>query len=214
MDVQHSPREVLSGLRSATGRLNVSTPEEAQIMTTGYAYPPAAKIIHLGMAAFGIAAYATSELTDDAWGYLLHAYLGLSLAGFMAARIIGGLSGRPALGFSGWSPFSRRQWSLVLDDVRRLIRLDVPERGMHEGLAGVTQAAGIALFAWMGATGTGMFLIDEGAYHDVYEALEELHEVGETLIPLYLLLHVGSVVVHALAGHPIWRRMWTLRDGS
>jgi len=183
-------------------------------MTAGYAYPRTAKFIHLGMATFGIAAYATAELTDAAWGYLLHAYLGLSLAAFIAARIVGGLSGRPALAFTGWSPFSSRQWSLALDDIRRLVRLDVPERGMHEGLAGLTQAAGIALFAWMGATGTGMFLIDEGAYHDVYEALEELHEVGEGLIPLYLILHVGSVVVHMLAGHPIWRRMWTFRDGA
>ena len=83
---------------------------------------------------------------------------------------------------------------------------------MHEGLAGITQAAGIVLFAWMGATGSGMFLLGEDHGSDLFEVLEELHEVGESLIPLYLVLHVGSVVVHALAGHPIWRRMWTFRD--
>lgn len=182
-------------------------------MTTSYSYPLAARFIHLGMAVFGIAAYATAELAEeDSLGYLLHAYLGLSLGAFLLVRILGGLSGRDGLSFSGWSPFSRRQWSLALDDVRRLVRLDVPERGMHEGLAGLTQAAGIALFAWMGATGTGLFVLGEGPESDLFEALEELHEVGESLIPLYLALHVGSVVVHTMVGHPIWRRMWTFRD--
>ena len=181
-------------------------------MTTGYTYPPFARILHLGMALFGIAAYATSELAEEGTGgYLVHAYLGLSLAAFMLVRIGGGITGRPALAFSGWSPFSARQWSLALDDVRRLIRLDVPERGMHEGLAGLTQFAGIALFAWMGATGTVMFFLGEDSGGDLFEAMEELHEVGESLIPIYLVLHVGSVIVHMLAGHPIWRRMWTVR---
>lgn len=182
-------------------------------MTRTYTYPPAAKILHAGMAVFGIAAYATSELAEEGTsGYLLHAYLGLSLAAFVLLRIVGGFSGRPALSFSGWSPVSRAQWTLALDDVRRLFRLDVPERGMHEGLAGLTQAAGLLLFTWMGATGTGMFVLGEGAESDLFEALEELHEVGESLIPLYLVLHVGSVIVHGFAGHPIWRRMWTFRD--
>lgn len=184
-------------------------------MTTSYTYPASARAIHLGMAVFGIAAYATSELAEEgSGGYLIHAYLGLSLAAFMLARLVGGLSGRGALTFSGWSPFSPRQWSLAWDDVRRLVRLDVPERGMHEGLAGLTQAAGVLLFAWMAGTGTGMFVLGEGAESDLFEALEELHEVGESLIPLYLALHVGSVVVHTLAGHPIWRRMWTFRGGA
>jgi len=181
-------------------------------MPTSYTYPRAARLLHLGIAVFGIAAYATAELAEESsGGYLLHAYLGLSLAAFVLGRIAAGFSGREALAFSGWSPFSRRQWALAFDDIRRLFRLDVPERGRHEGLAGLTQAAGIALFAWMGATGTGMFLLGEENGGDFYEVLEELHEVGETLIPLYLLLHVGSVVVHGLAGHPIWRRMWTFR---
>ncbi|MEJ2089742.1 MAG: cytochrome b/b6 domain-containing protein [Gammaproteobacteria bacterium] len=184
-------------------------------MATDYSYPLYARFLHAGMAVFGVTAYATSEFAEEGTGgYLLHAYLGLSLAGFVLVRVVAGLSQRPALGFAGWSPLSRGQWKLAVDDLRRLVRFDVPERGMHEGLAGLTQAAGIALFAWMGATGTGMFVLDTGSKSDVFEALEELHEVGESLIPIYLILHVGSVVVHGFAGHPIWRRMWTFRDGT
>jgi len=182
--------------------------------TTDYTYPLYARFLHLGLAAFGISAWLTAEGADagvTSTGYLLHAYLGLSLAGFMLVRIAGGVAGRGPLRFSGWSPFSRQQWALALQDVAGLIRFKVPERGMHEGLAGLTQAFGLILFAWMGLSGTAMYLLGGGAESEWFEAIEEMHEVGETLIPVYLVLHVGSVLVHSLAGQHIWRRMWTFR---
>jgi hypothetical protein len=60
----------------------------------------------------------------------------------------------------------------------------------------------------MGATGSGLYLLAGRGGEALFESLEELHELGEGLIPLYLLLHVGSVVLHSLAGRPIWQRMW------
>ena len=85
---------------------------------------------------------------------------------------------------------------------------------MHEGLAGLTQAFGIALFAWMGATGTALFFLAGGPNGGLLGFVEEIHEIGEALIPLYLTLHVGSVILHSLAGHPIWQRMWTFGHGD
>lgn len=179
-----------------------------------YSYPWYAKLLHLGMAGFGIAAYLTGELGEEGYnslGYLLHAYLGLSLATFVLLRVLRGFVGPGPLRFSGWSPLSPGQWTMALQDIGTLVRFRVPERGMHEGLAGLTQAFGIAVFAWMGATGTGLFLLGGGPESDVFEFVEEFHEVGEALIPLYLVLHVGSVFVHSLAGNPIWRKMWAFR---
>jgi len=184
---------------------------------TDYTYPLTARLLHMGMAVLGIAAYLTAEGAEDGYestAYLLHAWLGLSLAGFLAARLICGFAGPETLRFSGWSPLSGKQWRLALADLGCLIRFRVPQRGLHEGLAGITQALGILLFAWMGFTGTWMYLLGGGPESDLFEAIEEAHEVGETLIPLYLLLHVGSVVVHSLAGHPIWQRMWSLRKDA
>lgn len=178
-----------------------------------YSYPLHAKVLHLGMAGFGIAAFLTGEGAEESsnsFGYLLHAYLGLSLATFVLLRLVRGVVGSGPLRFAEWSPFSRRQWALALQDASSLLRLRVPERGMHEGLAGITQACGLAIFGWMGATGTGLFLLGN-AGTELFELVEEAHEVGEALIPLYLFLHVGSVLVHSLAGNPIWRRMWTFR---
>lgn len=177
-----------------------------------YSYPWYGKLLHLGMASFGIAAYLTGELAEDGsggTGYWLHAYLGLSLAVFVLLRIVRGVTGPGPLRFSDWSPFSRRQWAMALQDLGSLIRFRVPQRGMHEGLAGLTQAVGIAIFALMAVTGTVLLLPSGGLEDGLFEAMEEMHEAGEALIPLYLALHVGAVVLHSLAGHANWRRMWT-----
>lgn len=176
-----------------------------------YSYPLLARILHAGMAAFGITAFLTGEWAEggqNSLGYLLHAYLGLSLATFVLLRGLRGFAGAGPMRFSGWSPFSRRQWVLAKQDLMTLLRFRVPNRGMHAGLAGLTQAFGLVLFGWMGATGTGLFLLGGGPERGLLAAVEEMHEVGEALIPLYLALHVGSVLVHSLAGSPIWQRMW------
>ena len=179
-------------------------------------FPLIAKFLHGGIAIFGLAAFLSGELAEDGLqttGYYLHAYLGLSLAIFIGMRIYRGFTAVAPLGFSGWSPFSLRQWSLAIQDLRDLMQLRVPERGIHEGLSGLTQAFGLMLFSWMALTGAGLFLLASSPEGNLLEALEELHEVGESLIPLYLALHVGSVVVHSLAGKPIWQRMWRFRPG-
>ena len=179
-------------------------------------YPTYAKVIHLGFAVFGIAAFLTGELAEDgtaSLGYLLHAYLGLSLAAFMLVRISLGVATSEALSFKGWSPFSRLQWGLALEDFRTLWRLGVPERDRHEGLAGLTQAFGLIIFAWMAVTGTGLFVLGGGTESKAFDLIEEVHEVGEALIPLYLALHVGAVLLHTLCGNPVWKKMFSLESG-
>ncbi len=64
-------------------------------MTThDFSYSTAARLIHLGLAVFGIAAFLTGELAEDGGrsGYLIHAYLGLSLAAVMLLRMGTGFS--------------------------------------------------------------------------------------------------------------------------
>lgn len=176
-----------------------------------YTFPLYAKILHSGMAIFGITAYLSAELAEHGFGssgYYLHAYLGLSLTAFTVMRIFRGFTGSGPMRFAGWSPFSPQQWALALQDARSLVQLRIPERGMHEGLAGITQAFGLILFSWMGLTGTGLFLLGDNTEATLFEIVEESHEIGESLIPLYLAIHVGSVLLHSVAGKPIWQRMW------
>jgi len=177
-----------------------------------YTYPAYAKLIHLGIAVFGITAFLTGEFAEDgneSLGYLFHAYLGLSLAGFMAVRIIGGLTSSEALSFKSWSPFTKENLSLALEDLRSLLTLNVPDRGRHQGIAGLTQAFGLLIFGWMAITGTGLFLLASETESSVFEIVEETHEVGESLIPVYLALHVGAVILHSLSGNPVWKKMFS-----
>ena len=180
-------------------------------------FPRYMKILHGGLAIFGITAFLTAEMAEngsDSLGYYLHAVLGFSVVVFVTARIIAGIAGSGQARFSGWSPFSPCQWRLAWQDVRGLSRLQVPERGAHQGLSGLVQAFGLALFAYMGISGTGLFLLKGSPDALMFHTLEEIHEAGEGLIPLYLLLHVGSVVVHSVAGKPIWQRMWSLSESK
>ena len=182
-----------------------------------YSYPGYAKIIHAGMAIFGITAFLTGEIAENgagSTGYYIHAYLGLSLATFIFVRLIAGIGVSGAMRFSGWSPFSSGQWRLAIEDVHSLLKRKVPERGMHEGLSGITQAFGLMLFAWMCMTGIVLFIPGSTPEDTFFEIVEEFHEIGEALIPLYLALHVGSVFVHSLAGKPIWDRMWRFKKSS
>ena len=182
---------------------------------TDYTFPMYAKLMHAGMAIFGITAFLTGEIAENganSTGFYTHAYLGLSLAFFVVLRVISGISTTGKMRFSGWSPFSSQQWTLAIQDIRSLIQFQVPERGMHEGLSGLTQSFGLMLFGWMGATGSGLFFLRNEPQVALFEIIEELHEVGEALIPLYLALHVGSVLVHSLATKPIWQRMWQFKS--
>jgi cytochrome b len=176
-------------------------------------FPRYMKFTHAGLAIFGITAFLTAELAENgssSMGYYLHAALGFSVVMFVIARIFAGMSGTGHARFSGWSPFSSRQWRRAWQDVGSLVRLRVPERGVHQGLPGLVQAFGLGLFATMGITGTGLFLLEGIPDDSLFHTLEEIHEAGEGLIPLYLLLHIGPVVVHSVAGKPIWQRMWKL----
>tara|TARA_B110000902_G_C14177275_1_gene539149 strand:+ start:669 stop:962 length:294 start_codon:yes stop_codon:yes gene_type:complete len=57
----------------------------------------------------------------------------------------------------------------------------------------------------MSITGTFLSILGSGEESHVFEYIEEIHEVGESLIPMYLILHVGAVILHALCGKPILR---------
>jgi cytochrome b561 len=173
-------------------------------MSGQYSYPTYAKLIHLGMAVFGVFAFITGELAEDgitSSGYTLHSYLGLSLASIILIRVAMGFTHSPALSFKAWSPFSKQQRQYVIDDFRSFLTLKIPKRDRHDGLAGFTQAFGLLVFIWMSVTGTILFMLGSESKSNLFEYVVELHEVGESLIPLFLAIHVGAVILHILCGN-------------
>ena len=81
-------------------------------------FPIWIKWTHLGLAFFGITAYLTGELAEhsNSYGYLLHAYLGMTLLLFLANRFIYGFLGQNVYRFSNWFPYKMSYLITVKED--------------------------------------------------------------------------------------------------
>lgn len=177
------------------------------------------RTIHLTIVVFALAAWLTGDGADDYkkadfFDYTIHKWLGLGLTIPVILRIIYGLTGPVNLRFSRWVPYTKERLELARKALSGLLLFKLPDRKAHLGISGLIQASGIILFAWMAFTGSLIFFFVEpgmkarGLVHFVME----LHEVGESLIPLYLFIHVGAVVIHACFGLHFWRKMFFLKE--
>lgn len=174
-------------------------------------YPLPLRIIHAGLAIFGVCAYLTGELAGEAehaltMGYWLHAYLGLTVSVFLFSYIllkIVGLGSRPSNSLST----KESLYDAVKADIRGLMKFNLPERADHNGLALMVQLFGVLIFLWMSVTGIILFFMGGAEASSFAHDVAELHEVGESLIPVFLVFHVGAVILHTLLGHGILRRM-------
>lgn len=177
------------------------------------------RVLHLGLMVFGISAWATGFLADDYkrvehLGFSIHSWLGIIFAFFLFLRIGYGFCGPDDQQFLRWIPFTRDRLWLVFEDLWTLIKFKLPDRPTHVGLSGLVQAFGLAAFAWMAVTGSLMFFYltpgtkAKGFLHPV----KEMHEAGVWLIAVYVGIHVGAVLLHALAGDHRWRRMFFLKE--
>jgi cytochrome b561 len=185
-------------------------------------YDAGSRLIHLLLALLGIAAVASGQFADDYFkrphlGFDLHRWIGLAAGGALLLRVAWGFAGPAVMRFSHWLPLTRARLGLVWRDLAALARLRLPEHDEgHAGLAGLVQAIGLGAFLWMAATGALLFaFLDPGVRSAGWlHAVKELHEGGQVVVLAYLALHVGAVLAHAIAGRPLWRRMFSLRRRS
>jgi cytochrome b561 len=175
------------------------------------------RLVHLGLTVFGILAVITGLWAGDYkrvhhLGFSLHKWLGLTLTFFMAWRIWNGFYGDPEGLFRQWVPYSPERLKMAWEDGLTLLKLRLPERQAHQGLAGLLQTFGLAVFAWMAGTGAlmALFLTPGHKAGGFAHAIKEMHELGLWLIVAFLVIHVGAVTLHALAGEPLWRKMFFL----
>jgi cytochrome b len=177
-------------------------------------YDAATRLIHLLLALLGIAALISGQFAGDYrravhTGFDVHRWIGIAMAAVLAARIVWGLVGPTAVRFAAWLPVTPARLQLCVADIVELVRLRLPVREGHEGLAGFIQAIGLAAFLWMAASGALMFAFLEAGVRATgwLRTVKELHEGGQVVAIAYVVLHVGAVLVHSLAGHPVWKRM-------
>lgn len=173
------------------------------------------RLLHFALVLFCLAAWASAQFADDYknaehLGFSVHKWIGIGFALAISLRILYGVLGPYAARFAAWFPFTAHNLTLAGQDVLQLARFRVPEREPHEGIAGLVQGLGMLAFIAIAATGVVMALYltpgsrTAGWLHDV----KEIHEIAQQIIPVYLLLHVGGVVMHALLGQDLWRSMF------
>lgn len=173
------------------------------------------RVLHLGLVVSGVWAWWIGEDAHDYHkpvhdGYMLHMYVGLSFALFLALRLLWGFFGPAELRFSAWFPWTRERFAYVKTDLTTLLRFKMPEPVVHRGLNALVQSLGLVLFTWQGASGALMsMLIKPGEDTQGWlSVVREIHQEGGGIwIPAYLGLHVGAAALHALTGKQIWKKM-------
>jgi cytochrome b len=190
--------------------LHLSPPEELDSFTI---------FLHFGLMLFGVFAWITGEWHEcfkglKHLGFPVHQMVSLGAVLFVSVRLFHGFYGPDRARFAAWAPCTPARLRLVFEDIRTLLRLKLPERPPHQGLAGLWEALGLMVFTWMSATGLVIFLILTAGYQTsgAIHVMKELHEVGEDLIPIFLAVHVSAVIIHALAGDHRWRKMFFLKE--
>lgn len=179
------------------------------------------RLLHLGLLIFVIAAWLTGEGAEsyeeiekiNQFGFTLHKWLGMSVVFFIYLRIFYGLVGPKIFRLSQFFSYSRDHLLLIGQDFLNLVRLKLPSSPLHQGLIGTIKFFGLFLFTWMATTGTIMFTLLEPGKEATgkIDFVMELHKIGEQLIPIYLVLHVGMVIFYAIKGRDLWRKMFFLR---
>lgn len=172
------------------------------------------RALHLGVAILGTWAWWIGEDAGDYHkpvhpNFILHEYVGLAFSAVLALRLVYGFFGPRPLRFSAWVPYTRERYAAVKQDLRTLLRLRMPEPGVHRGLNAAVQSLGLLLFTWQAVCGTVLSMVivpGERAVGWVH-SLKELHQLASIWIPTYLALHVGATVLHALTGRQIWKKM-------
>ncbi len=180
---------------------------------------PFAILVHLGLLLFGLSAALTGLLAEDYkkiehLGFTIHSWLGMGLAGLVGLRMATGIIGPRSVRFARWMPFTVSRMRLVFEDVAGLLKFRMPERPTHQGLAGLVQTFGLAVFLLMAATGAYLYFFLEPGHkaHGFVHDVKELHEAGVVLIPAFLSLHGGAVLMHALRGNHIWKKIFFISD--
>lgn len=194
--------------------------------TTPIAAPPLdviTRLLHLGLAVFGVWSWldglgwigaGASDYDNPVYsGYIQHRWVGIVFTVFLLARILWGFVGPASVRFVDWVPWTPARLKVVVDDVRSLLRLRVPEHPTHVGLSGFVEALGLLAFLWLGLSGLlSAFTITPGIpVFGWLHVVKHWHQIGNVLVPAYLILHVGGTVAHSIVGKQVWKKMLFLK---
>ncbi|MFZ5453165.1 MAG: cytochrome b/b6 domain-containing protein [Thermodesulfobacteriota bacterium] len=177
-------------------------------------------VLHAGITVFGLAAWLTGEWAGDYQtvihaGFEFHRFLGICLSLCILGRLLYGVWGPDRVRWSVLVPLDLKDWlASVQEDLQALLKLEFPDRPRFWGIKGAVQLFGLLVFSWMAFTGSLLFTYLHPGHkaHGVLYLLKEMHEIGKTLIPVFLALHLLGVLLDALWGRKKWRRVLFLEQ--
>jgi len=171
--------------------------------------------LHAGITVFGLVAWMTGDWAGDYKklshpGFSLHRGLGICLALIILARVLYGVLGPEQFRWGRLIPLDPKAWlASVVEDLQSLLKLELPDRPRFWGIKGAVQLFGLLVFSWMALTGSLLFTYLEPGRQaqGLLYMIKEVHEIGRTLIPIFLVLHLTGVLLDAFWGQKKWRRV-------
>ena len=173
------------------------------------------RVWHLAVVGLGLAAWLTGDLADDYKqlahsGFILHGILGMMVAVAFCLYLGYGIAGPRHARFASWFPFTGERLRHTGADLATLFKGRLPKHTSRQGLAGMVQFCGMLIFCWLATTGALLshFIEPGRKAQGLAHAIKGAHEIGEVLLPLYLGIHIGAVIAHALTGNQVWRKIF------
>jgi hypothetical protein len=107
-------------------------------------------------------------------------------------------------------PFTRQKLRQSGNDIIALVRFKEPEYRRYQGVSGLIHFFGILVLCWFSVSGIIMqyFIEPDSCVPMRVLKLQEMHIKGKFLIPIYLGLHLGTVILYALSGNHLWKEIF------
>lgn len=104
---------------------------------------------------------------------------------FLLAGMLCDVVGPASVDFVNWVQWVLERFKSVIEDLDTLLRVRVPSRPGHPGLAAPLPALGLLVFLWLGLGDLLLtFTIPPGTeLSDWPQEIKELHEIGKILVP-------------------------------
>lgn len=141
-----------------------------------------------------------------------HEFFGLMALFFILVHWLWMLRSRDA-GRHHLFPYRSEGRGRISADLKKMLTFNLPEGGPGAGgLVGMVHGLGFLAATGMAVSGGIIFLsyTDALQFYKVGGFFREIHEGIAPLVWIYLVGHVGMVVVHHIAGHDTLRRMFFL----
>ncbi len=157
-----------------------------------------------------------TEPGDDgsAFGKLLfeaHEIIGLTALLIVISHWVWSLSNQVDGGLKHLFPWRGDAWKDVVDDVKGLMDIKLPEGGMRGGLPGLIHGLGLLAVTGIAMTGGMLWLLlpEVGEPGMIAEVFKEFHEGFATLVWTYWIGHGGIAMAHHFSGHDYVKKMFS-----